>query len=340
MGEPWAPLVVVHVAVGGLDGGRHRLDAVAAGDEQGAIEVGGATISKTEGVPECYLPVDTPQTRLVEHIRGGRLAHLEDQAIGQESRSGGAEVGVTGIVVVPELRGEGVKQLHGRAELQHAVALVIGVRCTVERAVPGGHPDVALGIDGGSRATHPHRALAVAREVGHRVGGWGRAVLGSRHHQPVVGVAVSRIATEADDHPAVGEGQGDSLQLEGRVGAGWVDVLVQQHRSGVDVQADELVGGIAASAHRRHHEDLRASGVDHRGPGDPHGGMDVPAESWNGGRVQRRAEMIRPQHRAGIGGQGVDGVVLRGHEDPTGGHQGLAVQLAIESGRGPRGRRR
>ncbi len=55
-----------------------------------------------------------------------------------------------------------VEQLHGRAQLEHAVAVVVGVAGTVAGAVAGRHPDVALGVDRRGGASHPHRALAVA----------------------------------------------------------------------------------------------------------------------------------------------------------------------------------
>ena len=161
---------------------------------------------------------------MAEHIRGGRLAHLEDQAIWQQSRGGGAEVGVTGIVVGPELRGEGVKQLHGRRASARCRSgrrrpMNCGLRCSPWP------PIRCPGIDGGSG--RPIHTAPGCRPAGRPPCRWmGPAVPGCRHDQPVVGVTVSRITPEADDHPAVGESQGDSLQLEGRVGAGRLDVLV------------------------------------------------------------------------------------------------------------------
>jgi hypothetical protein len=230
-----------------------------------------------------------------------------------------------------------------RAQLEHAVRVVVGRVRRGVGAVAGGHPDVALGVDDRCRPAHPHRALVVAGQAGHHEGRRGRTVLGGRDDQAVVGATVTGVAAEADDHPARREGQGGALQFEGRVGddrCGWVDHLVEEDGPGVEVEAEEVVGGAGGPLLGRHHEDLAAGGVDDRGGGDAHGREDVAAESAHRGRGEGRCHVVRPQRGAGVGRQGVDGVVLGGGVDPAGGHQRLSVQAAVEGRGRPRCRGR
>ena len=189
MGEPLAPLASVHDAVGAptpsdvtartpLLHGTKRVPLRSAEPPSDEAQ---------KSAVERHLAADTAQVGLVEHV--GRLATCptsKTSPFGQECRGRGPEVEVGGVVAVPGRRGERVEQLHGRAELEHAVALVVGVGRQVVGAVARGHPHVALGVDGGGRAAHPHRPLAVTGRTGHGVDGRGRAVLGSRDHQAVV----------------------------------------------------------------------------------------------------------------------------------------------------------
>ena len=63
-------------------------------------------------------------------------------------------------------------------------------------------------------------------------------------------------------------------------------------------------------------------------------GVDVTASGSVDG-LHRRRQVVGPQDRTGVGGQGVDGVVLGGGEDPPGRHEGLAVELTVEDRRCP-----
>ena len=281
----------------------------------------------------------------MEHVGGLGLAHLEDEPVGKQGGGARPEVEVRSVVAEPGGGGERVEQLHGGAELEHAVALVVGVARGVERAVARGHPDIALGVDGRCRPTHPHRPLAVAGLVGHREHRRVGSVLGSRDHQAVIGIAVTGVAPEAHDHPPCGQPERYPLQLKRRAGAGRVDHLVQLDQAGEGVQSDQMVGGtgrsIGGDRLGGHYEDLVAGRVDDRRTGDSHGGMDVAAQPGDGGRIERGTEVAGPQDLAGVCRQGVDGVVLGGGEHPASEDQGLAVELPVEGRRGPgRGGRR
>jgi hypothetical protein len=118
----------------------------------------------------------------------------------------------------------------------------------------------------------------------------------------------------------------------GGVDARRVDHLVEHDRPGVEVQPDQVVGVVVGDLLGRHHEELGAGQVDDRGGGDAHRGVDVAAEAGEGGRVEGGPHVDRPQHRPGVGGQGVDGVVLGRLEHPPGGHQGLAVERPVQGG--------
>jgi len=157
-----------------------------------------------------------------------------------------------------------------------------------------------------------------------------------RDHQAVVVAAVTGVPTETDDHPAVGQRQRRALQLVGGGGhAGRIDHLVQQDRARIEIESDQVVGRPTGNLFRRHDEDLVAGGVDHRCRGDPHRGLDVTAQTGHGGGVERSPDVGGPQHRARICRQRVHGVVLGGGVDPTGGHEWLSEEAAVEGGRGP-----
>jgi hypothetical protein len=154
----------------------------------------------------------------------------------------------------------------------------------------------------------------------------------------VVGLAVAGVAPESDDDPTVGEAERDPLELEGGAGSRGVDRLVEQHVAGVEIQTDQTVDRVVGGGDGGHHEDLGPARIDDRGTGDPHCRLDVAAQSRHVRGGERGAEVLGPEHRPRVGGQGVDGVVLGGGEHPAAGHQRLAVELAVEGGGGPRRR--
>ena len=190
-------------------GGSDRPQPVRTGHEQGSVEVGGSTVGivSAEVRRRVQLSTDVPEVRLSEGIGGEGLAHLEDQSVGEEGRCRRSEVEVGPVVGVPLGRGKVVEQLHGRTQFEHTVAVVVRVARRAEGAVSGGYPHIALGVNGWSRAAHPHRPLAVSWKVGHHEGGRRRAVLGRGHHQSVVVAAVTGVTTESDDDATPIEGQ-------------------------------------------------------------------------------------------------------------------------------------
>ncbi len=317
-------------------GHRHGVDAIAAGDEQGAIDVGGASIgiARAESRRRRPLAADAAQRGLVEDIGGGGFADLEHEAVGQQGRGGRTQVGVATVVLVPQRGSEVVEQMHRRAQLEHAVAVVVRIGCAVVGAVAGGHPHVALCVDRRRRPPHPHRSLAVPG--GHLEVDRGRTVLRSGDDPSVVGLAVTGVATEPDDHATVGERQRGPVEQEGLIAGYRVDDLVEQLGARVGVEPDQVVLRPARHPDGRHHEELAGRRVDDRGGRDPDCRQDVSAQTGDRGRVEGRAEVDRPQDRPGVGGEGVDGVVFGGGEHPTGEDQRLSVELPVEGGRVPR----
>ena len=176
-------------------------------------------------------------------------------------------------------------------------------------------PDVALAVDHGGGAAHPHRALAVAGGRRHLEGLLGAAALGDGDDPAVVVAAVAVVAAEAGHHVAVVERQPGPLELGQLVRARQHDRLVQQHRAGVEVEADQVVLGAGPRRLVGDGEHLAPGRVDDGCAGDADGGRDVAAREVP--RRHGRADVRRPQHRAGVGGQLVDGVVLGGDDDAT-----------------------
>ena len=115
-----------------------------------------------------------------------------------------------------------------------------------------------------------------------------------------------------------------------------IDDLVQHHRTGVEVQPDQVVGVVARHLLGGHHKELRAGRIDDRSRGDADGRVDVSAQSGHRGRIERCADMDRPQDGAGVGCQGVHRVVLGGFEYPSGVDQRLSIERPIQGRRGPR----
>ena len=149
-----------------------------------------------------------------------------------------------------------------------------------------------------------------------------------------VGRAVPVVAAEPEHDPAAGQGQPGPLQHPRRVGAGRVHVPLHPDHAGPGGQPDQHVRGFPVGHFVGDHEDLAASRVDDRGPGDAHGRRDVTARQRAG--RDRGGQVPGPVHRAGGRGQRVDGVPLRGHVHPAAGHQRLAVDLPVQPWRGPR----
>ncbi len=80
-------------------------------------------------------------------------------------------------------------------------------------------------------------------------------------------------------------------------------------------------------------EDLLPTGIDDRGPGDTHLGLDVPAGQRRG--RHRRRQVGRPHDPARRTVECDDGVVLGGDVDTTGEGQRLPVELPVEGGGRP-----
>ena len=269
-----------------------------------------------------------------------RLACLQSRAVREERGSRRAEVEVRRVVGGPDGRCEQLLLGQLRRELNDRVAPIVGTR---RRPVAGRHPDVARTVDLWRRTSHPDGPLGPVRHGPRRVVVHDRATgLGHRDDPAVVRLAVPAVAPEPEHDVAVVEIQPGALQeIGGRVPRAR---RVHRHRrqlqgTGVDVQPDQEMGRRARSDELvGHGEDLPSGGVDDRGAGDP----DVRPMSPHGSssRRHRRPDVRRPQHRPGVGGQCVDGVVLRRHEDAPGRLERFPVDLAVEHRRPPGGRGR
>src|SRR5580704_5005913 len=103
--------------------------------------------------------------------------------------------------------------MHCGVELEYRVAVVIGLRRIVDRAVSGRHPDVAACVDDGRRPAHPHGALIVATaRIDLEVVRLATAFRNCGDPSVVVGT-VTVVASEPDDHLSVVEGEARALQL-------------------------------------------------------------------------------------------------------------------------------
>ncbi len=240
----------------------------------------------------------------------------------------------------PGGRAEVLEQRQRGRELEHRVAVVVGVAGRVARAVADRHPQVAVPVHDRGGASHPDRPLALAGRRVHLEGREGTAALGCGHQPPVVVRAVPRVAAVADDHPSGVQRQGHPLQLGLGIGTGGIDPLVRQDGSGRHVEPEEIMPHGRSHQLVGHHEHLVARRVDHRCRGDPHRGGDVPAGQVAG--RDRRRHRGRPQDRPVRGRQGHDGVAFGGHQDPAAQDQRFAEQLSAQLGRDPcpMGRRR
>ena len=149
-------------------------------------------------------------------------------------------------------------------ELEHRVAVVVGVARRVHRTVAGLDPDVAVRVHHRGGATHPDGALALSGGGVDREFGGGPPGFGHGDHPPVVRGAVAEVPSVAEDDPAGVERQARALEDVGRGGTDRVDVLAQLRLSGCRVQPDQLVGRGPVDQLVGHHEDLGARLVDHR----------------------------------------------------------------------------
>ena len=106
----------------------------------------------TPAGPRC------PRGGLRPHVGDAGLAGHQHLPVRQQRRLH-RHVEVPGVVRGPRRRGEVLLQAERGGELEHRVAVVVGVRRRRDRAVPRLDPDVARRIDGGGSPAHPHRTL-------------------------------------------------------------------------------------------------------------------------------------------------------------------------------------
>ena len=109
-----------------------------------------------------FLVPDAAQRGTVEQVDDPRLAGHDDLTVGEQDR-GGRHVEIAGVVLRPVRRREVLQQGHGGRELEQGIAVVVGVRGRVDRAVAGAHPHVPGRVDDGSGTAHPDGALALVR---------------------------------------------------------------------------------------------------------------------------------------------------------------------------------
>ena len=248
------------------------------------------------------------------------------------SRAGAVDMSRSrGVVGRPRGRREVLEQGERRRELEHRVAVVVGVGRRGDRAVAGADPDVAGGVDDRGRAAHPDGALALA---GRRVDvelGRGAAGLGHGDHPAVVRRAVAVVAAVAEDDPSAVERQARALQQRGGSRAGRVDVLGQLGLPGRRVEPDQLVRRAARGRprRRRRRPPTRVSSITGV-PVMPTVGEMSPQGSEPGGTGVPR--WVDHSTAPVVAGEGVDGVVLGGHEDAPVRDERLAVELAVEGG--------
>ena len=133
------------------------------------------------------------------------------------SRAGAVDMSRSLCVVGgPRRRGEVLEERERRRELEHRVAVVVGVARRVHRAVAGLDPDVAVRRPPpGPRRPSRWRPGSRRGRVDGEVGG-GAAGLGHGDHPAVVRGAVAEVPPEAEDDPAGVERQPRPLQEGGR----------------------------------------------------------------------------------------------------------------------------
>ncbi len=228
-------------------------------------------------------------------------------------------------------------QCQGRRELEHRVAVVIGVARRVHRAVARGDPDVARGIHHRCGAAHPHCTLVL---TGGRVHGEDlRRPSGFGHgdHATPVGGAVAVVAAKPEhDMPGI-ERQPGALQQGLRRGTRRINVLSELCLARAGVETDQHVRRSTIDQLVRHREQFGSGLIDHRGPCDADRRRDVPARkvtTRHGG-----ADVGRPEDGTRARRQCVHRVVLSGDKDAIAEHQGFRVERSVERGRRPRPRR-
>ena len=255
-------------------------------------------------------------------------------AVGQQRRRGG-HVQVLGVVRGPVAGREVLQQPHGRRQLEHRVAVVVGVRGRVDRAVADADPDVAAAVHDRRRAAHPDRALRLVGRGVDREDPRPPAGLRGRRSPGPGSWRSRRSSRPCRTPPGRRRGSGRCAAAAPRY----------RRRPGPRPGSSRSCrwrwpGRPACAPGSRCTSSSATTKISPRAgsmtgvPVMPTVGVMSPQGSDAGGH--RAAEMGRPDHRAGGGRQRVHRVVLRGHVDAPGEDQGLAVELAVEGGRGPR----
>ena len=191
----------------------------------------------------------------LQEVGDARLSRENGLAVAQEYRRD-RHVKVLTVVRCPVRRSKVLLQSKGGRELQDAVTVVVGLTRGTDRAVARGHPDVAAGIHHWCRATHPNRALTIARAGVDGEDSPRRSRLAHRDHPTLVRRAVPVVSAHGEDHAAVVEIETGAL--EQRVGRrAWrVDVNAKLDSAVRGGESDEIVLGAATNQFVGDHEDL------------------------------------------------------------------------------------
>ena len=117
-------------------------------------------------------------------------------------------------------------------------------------------------------------------------------------HPTPVGGAVSVVATEPEDDAPRVQVQARSAAARRRDRPRGIHILVQLGGARGCAQSDQHMRRPAVDQLVGHHEELTPGRIDDRGPGDPDGGLDVPAGKDGGGTgVARWVDQTTPAGR-------------------------------------------
>ncbi len=107
-------------------------------------------------------------------------------------------------------RGEELQEMEGRGELEHRVAVVIGVGGRGNRSIAHADPDVAILVDDRRGTTHPHRTLRLAGTDVEPVVVRRSSGFIDGHYPSPIAAAVAVISPESEYHLTVCRGSDPS----------------------------------------------------------------------------------------------------------------------------------
>ena len=144
----------------------------------------------------------------------------------------------------PDRRCEVLLERQRRRELEHRVAVVVGLADEYTEPLPASTQMLPLASTTGAAppiqmAPWLSPAAESTVKTSRRAAG-----LGHRDHPAAVGGAVAVVAAHAEDHAAGVERQPGALQQRGGVDAGRVDVLGELHLAGGGVETDQPCAGV------------------------------------------------------------------------------------------------